>query len=163
MAAGDLREHIELAGLIAIVISLVLLGYEIRQNTLAVQSSALQQHFEQHTALILARIDSPELQASLERGSKGRDSLTEEDTRVWSAYTASVIRNHFVAYELMRSGLLPESQWRTFHAALGRTFKNSVGARQLWQERRAEYSDEFRAMADALVKKAEMSERSESE
>jgi hypothetical protein len=163
MAADNLREHIELAGLIAIVISLVLLGYEIRQNTLAVQSSALQQHFEQHTALVLARIDSPELQTSLERGNKGWDALTEEDRRVWSAYTASVIRNHFVAYELMRSGLLPASQWQTFHAALGRTFKNSLGARQLWQERRTEYPDEFRAMADALVKKAEMSERAESE
>jgi len=56
MASGKWRDNVEIAGLVTIVISIVLLGYEIRQNTLAVQATALQQHFEQHTALVLARL-----------------------------------------------------------------------------------------------------------
>ena len=81
MASEKWREYAEIVGLIAIVVSLLLLGYEIRQNTLAVQATALQQHFEQHTALMLARLDNSDLRASVTKGSKGLDALSVEDIR----------------------------------------------------------------------------------
>jgi hypothetical protein len=160
MAPRNRRESAELVGLIAIVVSLALLGYEIRQNTLAIQATALQQHFEQHTALILARLDNPDLRASLTKGSGGLNALTIEDLGLYGPYTASITRNHFVAYELMRSGILPESQWQTFRAALGRHLGRSLGARELWELRREEYTEEFRTMVDALVAEAETAEPS---
>ncbi len=158
MASRNWREYFELGGFVAIVVSLVLLGFEIRQNTLAVQATALQQHFEQNTALVLAKLDNPELRASIIKGSKGLDALTDEEIGLYGPYAANVMRNHFIAFELMRSGLLPESQWRTFQAALGRSLRRNRGYRELWNLRRDEYPEEFRKMADALVAEAEMAE-----
>jgi len=158
VVSGNSREYLELGGLVAIVLSLLLLVYEIRQNTLAVQSTTLQQHFAQHTELILARLDNPELRASMVKGQKGLDSLKDEDLGLYGPYATNVMRNHFVAFELMRSGLLPEPQWRTFRAALGRSLRRSVGNRDLWALRRAEYPDEFQRMVDELVAEAEKAE-----
>jgi hypothetical protein len=42
MATRNWREIAELVGIFAIVVSLILLGYEVRQNTLAVRATAIQ-------------------------------------------------------------------------------------------------------------------------
>ena len=157
MAQGKLRDHVELASLIAIVISIALLGYEIRQNTSAVQATALQQHFAQHSALMLARLDNPELRSAIDLARSGLEALAEDQNSasLYVPYTANVMRDHFIAFELMQSGLLPESQWRTYHAALERSLNRSKGSRELWDQRRQEYPDEFRLMVDSLVSAAE--------
>ena len=80
MASGKSRESVELGGFAVIIVSLLLLGYEIRQNTLAVQSTTLQQHFAQHTQLILARLDNSELRASVIKGQKGLEALNRSGT-----------------------------------------------------------------------------------
>ena len=158
MASTKSRAYVELGGFVAIIVSLLLLVYEIRQNTLAVQTTALQQHFAQNTELVLAMLDNAELRASVLKGQKGLEALTDEDIGLYGPYAANVMRNHFVAFELMRSGLLPESQWRTFQAALGRSLRRSRGDRELWALRRDEYPKEFQEMVDALVTEAEMAE-----
>ncbi len=158
MASRNSREYFELGGFVAIIVSLLLLGYEIRQNTLAVQSTTLQQHIAQHTQLVLAKLDNSELRASILKGQKGLEALTDTDIGLYGPYATNVMRNHFVAFELMRSGLLPESQWRTFQAALGRSLRRSRGDRELWALRRDEYSEEFQEMVDALVAEAELAE-----
>ena len=155
MASRNWREHVELVGIIAIAVTLVLLIYEIRQNTLAVQSTTLQQHFAQHTELILARLSNAELRATMVKGQKGLETLTDEEIGLYGPYATNVIRNYFVGFEHMRSGLLPESQWRTFQAALGRSLRRSRGNRELWSLRRDEYPREFQDMVDALVTEAE--------
>jgi hypothetical protein len=152
------RDYFELGGFVAIIVSLLLLVYEIRQNTLAVQSTALQQHFAQHTELILGRLDNPALLTSIKNAQKGLDSLTDEDLALYGPYATNVIRNHFVAFELMRTGLLPKSQWRTFQAALGRGLRRSQGDREFWDLRRDEYPKEFQDMVDALVAESKIAE-----
>ncbi len=158
MASGKSREYVELGGFAVIIVSLLLLGYEIRQNTLAVQSTTLQQHLAQHTQLVLAKLDNSELRASILKGQKGLEALTDTDIGLYGPYAANVMRNHFVAFELMRGGLLPEFQWRTFRAALGRSLRRSRGDRELWALRRDEYSEEFQEMVDALIAEAELAE-----
>ncbi len=158
MATTKPREYIEVGGFIAIIVSLLLLVYEIRQNTLAVQTTALQQHFAQHTELILARLDNVELRASVLKGQEGLEALSREEMGIFGPYASNAMRNHFVAFELMRSGLLPESQWRTFEAALGRSLRRSRGDRELWVLRRDEFPPEFQEVVDALIIEAESTE-----
>jgi len=158
MPHGKLREHIELASLIAIVVSIVLLGYEIRQNTTAVRATALQQHFAQHTSLMLARMDNPELREAIALARNGLDTLENDRSNhvLYVPYAANVMRDHFIAFELMRSGLLPEAQWRTYHAALERHLMGSQGNRDLWQLRRQEYPAEFQTIVDTIVAAVEL-------
>ena len=158
MASTKSREYVEFGGLIAVIVSLLLLVYEIRQNTLAVQTSALQQHFAQHTELVLARLGNADLRASVRKGQEGLEALSDEEIGLYGPYASNVMRNHFVAFELMRSGLLPESQWRTFEAALGRSLRRSLGDRELWLLRRDEFPREFQDLVDAFLAEAETAE-----
>ena len=162
MESRNWRGYVEIGGVAAIVVSLILLAYEIRQNTLAVQATALQQHFQQHAALVQVRLDNPALQAVYYGNARGGlDALTDDEGNLFIPYAANVMRNHFVAFELMQSGLLPESQWRTFEAALRRSLIDSQGARELWKRRRDEYSAEFQDLVDDIVSDAEANQPSE--
>ena len=147
----DWRQTAELMGIAAIIVSLILLVYEIRQNTLSVQSTALQQHFDQHTSLMLARLDNPELRAVTSKAFDGLSSLTVEELGLYGPYITNVMRNHFVAFELMQSGILPENQWLTFRESLRRGLERSTGEREFWKERRYEYTPEFQDLIDNLV------------
>jgi hypothetical protein len=151
MSNRSIREYAEIAGIVAVVVSLALVAFEIRQNTLAIQTSALQQHYEQHTALILARLDNAELRTAVSNGNDGLAGLSNSDFSLYGPYAANMMRSHFIAFELMRTGLLPEAQWRTFQAALGRMLERSQGDRELWVLRRGEYPDEFQSLVDALI------------
>jgi hypothetical protein len=157
MAQGKLRAYIEIASLIAIVVSIALLGFEIRQNTVAVRATALQQHFTQHTSLMLERMDNPALREAVGLARRGIDALENDPakTALYFPYAANVMRDHFIAYELMRSGLLPERQWRTYYAALSRYLTGSRGNRELWKQRRDEYPADYQSIVDEIVRTAE--------
>lgn len=103
-------------------------------------------------------VSNPSVLASLMKATDGFDELTDQERFVFSVYAASVLRNHFVAHELMQSGLLPRAQGQTFEAALRRAIQQYPGIRQLWALRRDEYPEGFRATVDALVSEAEAAE-----
>ena len=154
----------EIISAVAVVLSLIFLAFQIRDgtqqtalNTQAVQATALQQHFQQHTALVLAQITNPELDSTLTKGQDGLGALTSDERTNFIPFATSELRNHFVAYELMQSGLLPESQWQTFRGSLERSLGRSAGLREVWEIRRDDYPDGFRALVDALVNEPEES------
>lgn len=151
MSNRSIRDYAEIAGFVAVVVSLALVAFEIRQNTLAIQTTALQQHYEQHISLILARLENSELRTAISNGQNGLEGLSSTEFDMYGPYAANMMRSHFIAFELMRTGLLPESQWRTYQAALERMLVRSQGDRQLWALRRGEYPNEFRSMVDALI------------
>lgn len=154
----DWKPIAELVGLVAIIASLFLLMYEIRQNTISVQSTALQQHFDQHTSLMLARLDNSELRTASSKAADGLSALTVEELGLYGPYTTNVMRNHFIAFELMVSGILPESQWLTFRESLRRGLERSKGEREFWTDRRYEYTPEFQELVDDLVTQIENAE-----
>ena len=155
MKQKALRRNIEIGGFLAIVVSLALLVYETRQNTLAVQASALQQHFEQHTALVSAGLGNEKLREVGTKGQSGLEALDNAELNLFVPYNWNVMRSNFVAFELKRSGMLPESQWRTFEAALARRLKRSQGVRELWSIRKNEFTDEYQALVDGIIESEE--------
>jgi hypothetical protein len=126
---------------------------EIRQNTVAVQTNALQQHFEQHTGLVMTRVNNPALRDVYARASNGTGELTAEDNEIFAPYIISFIRNHFVAHELRKSGLLPEVQWKTFRASLVGTMRHSA-SRDIWRTYLQRYPGVYPADFVEAVEKA---------
>ena len=151
MKRKSLQRNIEIGGFLAIVLSLILLAYETRQNTLAVQASALQQHFEQHTALVSVGLENEQLRDAEAKGLSGLETLDYAELNLFVPYNWNIMRSYFVAFELKQSGMLPESQWRTFQAALARRIKRSQGARDLWSIRKKEFTEEFQALVHGLI------------
>ncbi len=151
MKRKSLQRNIEIGGFVAIVMSLILLAYETRQNTLAVQASALQQHFEQHAALVSAGLENEQLRDADTKGLSGLENLDVSERNLFVPYNWNIMRSNFVAFELKQSGMLPESQWRTFEAALARRIKRSQGVRDLWSIRKKEFTEEFQALVDGII------------
>jgi hypothetical protein len=155
MKRKSLQRNIEIGGFLAIVISLILLAYETRQNTLAIQASALQQHFEQHITLVSAGLQNEQLRDAETKGLSGLEDLGIAETNLFVPYNWNIMRSNIVAFELKRSGMLPESQWRTFEAALARRLRRSQGARELWSIRKKEFTEEFQALVDGMIETAD--------
>ncbi len=152
----------EIISAVAVVLSLIFVAIQIRDgtkqtilNTQAIQATALQQHFEQHSSLALAIITNPGLASVIFKGRAGLSVLSDEEVQIFAPFASNLIRNYFVGYELMRSDILPELQWRTFEASLGRALKRNTGYREFWESRRSDYPDEFRTLVDELVTRAE--------
>lgn len=156
MKRDNWQTYVEIGGFAAIVVSLVLLIYEIRQNTLAVQTNAMQQHLEQHASFVLEALQNENLRDIDTRGTRGGlDVLAEDELGQFVIYNWNLLRNHFVAFELMQTGVLPQSQWLTFEAALERRVSRNKGFRDLWKARREEISEEFRSLVDSMVEQAD--------
>ena len=79
MASRDWRGHFELIGLFAIIVSLTLLAYEIRQNTLAVQATAIQDATILGRQQILAVAMDPELARIDKIGDANPADLSPDD------------------------------------------------------------------------------------
>ena len=158
MDSDRMNRWLTLAANIGVLVGIVFLAVEIRQNTIAVQSEALQQHFEQHTGLVMARVNSAELRVAFMKVADGYEMLSVEEQAIMAPYINSVIRNHFVAYELRESGLLPDSQWRTFRASLIGTMRRQA-SRDIWRSFLGRYpdvySDDFQKVVDKAIEDAE--------
>jgi len=66
----------EIIGSVAIITSLIFVGLEVRQNTVAIQSSAAQSVHENFAGWYLAAESHPELLAVSTKGIRDYDSLT---------------------------------------------------------------------------------------
>jgi hypothetical protein len=148
----------EIISAIAVVLSLLFLAVQIRAsteqtvlNTKAVQTAALQQHFSQHSAFILAMLENPEIVATVLKGREDRDALSPEENVVFTAFKANQLRQHFFGYELMKSGLMPTRQWRTFERALEREFGRGSAIIEIWDGNRDDYPSDFQKLVDDII------------
>ncbi len=159
MEGNKLNRWLTLGANFGVLIGLALLVFEIRQNTIAVQTSSVQQHADHHLALVLARLDNPELRALMIDVKDGLAGLPPDDN-LYHPYMGNLFRSHFLAFELMTSGLMPELQWRSFGTSL-KSILRSKGARELWKRRLEnapnDYSEEFNDFVNTYIAGLEQS------
>ena len=160
MEENKINRWLTLGANFGVLIGLALLVFEIRQSTIAVQTSSLQQHADHHLALVLARLDKPELLASIRDARNGLSGLSPDD-QYYHPYTGNLFRSHFLAFELMNSGIMPKLQWRSFRTSLKSVLRGSKGAQELWKFRLEmapdDYSQEFIDFVNAYIAELEQS------
>lgn len=149
----------EIASAIAVVFSLIFLAIQIRDsteqtalNTEAIQSTALQQHFAQHSEFIFFPISDQNFRAVLTKARReGMSALNDDERLLFFPFAAQHIRSFFAGYQMMQSGILPEDEWQTFEGALGRTLSRNLGYPDVWAFRRHDYPDDFQQLVDKLI------------
>lgn len=145
MQGRDLRETL---GLIAVVASLGFVGFEIRQNTAAVESTAFQSLSEllhQSTA-ILAVDPGPALTLRLRDGALPDDFTPEEDQWVRLAYFQH-INVLQAAYRQVRTGALDEDAIGVFWTGL----LSLDYIAQAWPSMRYSYDPDFADFFEDLL------------
>jgi len=143
MTLPDLANIGQIVGAVGVILSLFYVGYQIRQNTKAVRSSAAQtvhEHFAKWYQLVAADADLARITAG---GLRDYSSLTEEErVRFISIFMAflSYSQNAFLKW---RQGALEPQLWLGWEQVMMNLF-GAPGGKALWADRGYMFGAKFR-------------------
>ncbi len=146
----------EFIGGIAVVVSLVYLASQIRQNSRLLKVSttgALATSDIEFSKLLIA--DS-ELHRIYEEGLADRDSLPETERRRFDMFLNMMMRAFKRDYYFAQDGAINDSVWQGERQSYLLTLQQA-GARQWWSETLVQsyFGDEFRDYVDDLIREGE--------
>lgn len=146
----------EILGAIAVVLSLVYLSRQVRQNTQAVRTgnaALVQGNFQQ-----LARMfyTDREMGDIVIRTMAGEEDLAPADRLAAWAYFFDFLKTAELAHHQYRHGDLDESLWQA-SLSFYRAYFETPGFRRYWEERKSAFVPEFReAMEGWLATRGEL-------
>ncbi len=153
MNLNDLANIGQVIGALAVVVSLIYVAAQIRQNTNAVRAAtaqSLHEHFASWYHLIASDASLAELAT---RGLKDYASLSDtEKARFVSLFMAflAYFQNAFLKW---KQGLLAPSLWKSWEQVMMNLI-GAPGGKELWKERAYLFDDEFRRhVEDDLMKR----------
>jgi hypothetical protein len=109
---SDWASLAEVVSAIAVVISILYLGYQIRENTNEVRASSRQQLISRAHSSVFALATNPELSEIVTKVSEG-SSLTPTELTQYGYLVRGVIYDVQEAYLLYLEGRLDEDYWTT--------------------------------------------------
>ena len=146
----------EFIGGIAVVVSLVYLASQIRQNSKLLRVATTGAVAESDIEFAKLFVDEPELARILADGLADRESLPTTDRRRFDSLLDMIIRVFKRDYYFALDGAINESMWQGERQQYVLTLQQP-GARQWWTESAAQnwYGDEFRDYISDLVREGE--------
>lgn len=153
MSLDDLGNLGEFVSALAVVVSVLYLAIQIRQNTRSLRAQAHQSittHIGELNRTIVEHEDVAEI---LERGLEDPTVLTPDEARRFNAYNSARFRHYDNLYYQYRVGVLEPSQWEGFSRMLRYHFMQA-GLRRWWNDSTAFYSPEFVAYCAELQRDA---------
>jgi hypothetical protein len=138
----------EVVGAVGVVVSLLYLSVQVRQNTRSLRASTYQsfsEYFAEFRAMLLAE---PRLGAVFGKGLRSFEQLDAAERIQFDSIMMTFLRGVEVSFYQERNGLLDAAYYRGWVEeahAMGR----QPGAREWWQGRAALFNEEFRAAWDA--------------
>ena len=137
----------EFIGAIAVVVTLIYLAFQLRQNTEALRTSTIQSVERGISDLMSSWTASVENAALVQRGFTSYDELSD-DEKAFIQYNLRRLLLHMdTMYWSYRRGLLPEEIWEREKSVL-KFCVNSSGGREAWRQRTG-FSEPFREFVDA--------------
>ena len=152
MNLEDLGNVGEFVGAIAVVVSLLYLAIQIRQNTRSLRSSAHQSITVHIAELNRTIVENREIASILERGFRDLALLSDEEQRRFNAYNSARFRHYDNLYYQYRTGMLEESQWNGLSNLLAFHLLQP-GLKSWWRDVIPFYSVEFVEYVNDLQKR----------
>lgn len=132
---------------VALVVSLVFVGVQIRQNTRATKTAAAE---AAHRSLVEWQLSTtPERAAVAVKSMADFDSLTDEERFLVGTVGMALLLDMQEAHAKWLEGSLVESRWRAWDQYAN--FSVSPAILRLWGERRSMFSDAFQAFYDHKI------------
>ena len=134
-------------GGVTVVASLLLVAWEIRQNTVALSAQALQNLNAMANETLLTAAENDQLASVLEKGDDDLSSLSSAEFRQYWSYTYGLINGLDAAYGFYQKGILSEedfSGWRTYTCE----YLGTRSARTIWEKDKASFGQDFSAFVE---------------
>jgi hypothetical protein len=146
----DLGQAIGLVANVAVLIGILLLVYELRQNQITMQAqarSAVAQGFNDHMYHVTA---DQEISDLWRRGNAG-EQLTPEQRGRWTLLAVALLRYYENVHYQYRQGLYSEDEFRGQRESWRQVVFRSDGFRRFFCGSRPQFSTEFVAEIEALL------------
>ncbi len=123
----------EIIGAVAVLVSLIYVANEIRQNTVASRASMHQQYIDTQTNVNRAMSDDPEIAALVARANRDYESLSDEEL----VRLQFIMFNHFnqwhLAFTTQRNSMLESEMFRTIVRGYTGYMQSSVAFQKMWE------------------------------
>ena len=129
-------------GGVTVVASLLLVAWEIRQNTIALSAQALQELNAMANEILLTAADNDQLSSILEKGDDDLSSLSDAEYRQYWSYSYGLINGLDAAFGFYQKGILSEddfSGWRTYTCE----YLGAPSAGTIWKKDKASFGTDF--------------------
>lgn len=125
-----------------VVASLLLVAWEIRQNTVALSAQTLQDLNAMANDVLLAAAENDQLSQVLEKGNQDFSSLTGAEYHQYWAYNYALMNGLDAAHGFYQRGILSEkdySGWRTYTCE----YLRGRSVSEIWNRDKATFGDDF--------------------
>lgn len=140
----------EVVGGIAVVIGLIFVGLELRQNTIAQRLTATQTLVVDYENALDIMSNEQEAACIYVRGINGLDNLNGIERYRFFVIWFHIFRAAEQLYQYSLEGLLDQKTWRGFQRQLDEVAR-LPGVREWWEVRGDWFSDEFQDYVNDLV------------
>lgn len=151
MSLANLTLFASLLSSVAVLVSLIFLGIQIRQSNRN-QRSLMQQGRSTRNVDLLSRLSDPKLSELLLRVFRGETAMDAEYLVIYG-YMASVFWSYEDCFLQSRAGTLDAKSWASDVITLRRLLCNPV-YRAVWKAVRSGIGDEYRAFLDEIAAEA---------
>ncbi len=134
----------EIVGGVAIVLSLIFVGYEVQQNNQTQVQTATQAVLREYaTSSRMLSVD-PDMACIYLRGNQDYEKLNDLERFRYSSHLLSLYRTIQEMHNLMQQGAMDASEWASIHS-MTRDSLRRRGTRQWLETRYHWFTEEFQA------------------
>lgn len=137
----------EITGAVAVLISLIYLALQIRQNTKMMRSTAKQQLAEASQNVIYITMENPEEWIKLQTGETA--SSPDQDAKM-SLLVRAIMRGFESQCYHYESGLLEDDEWQALKNTII-DITSRPGVNKYWQEMKSHMSERLRIVVEGKV------------
>jgi hypothetical protein len=140
----------ELIAAVAVVVSLLLVAFEVKQNNEEQQQAMTQELITSYTEIVTLLARDRALRCAYIKGIKDYGSLNGEEALAVGAYLIALMRHREDLYFQYLDGAVKPSVWQGFDRAT-RIAMQRPGWQEWFRLRRDWFSDEFQAYIDSVM------------
>ena len=141
----------EIVGTVAVVASLLLVAYNLGQNTKVLRASNDNVLYQMQDTILSAYVDDASLASIFIKQQKNEELTEVEYLRIWNQHFRD-LNMWELAYIRHQEGLFPSDQWNAWNKAYSTQFTSEF-PEEWWAETRIWFRDDFAIHVDAVYAK----------
>ena len=152
MSLSQIANLAEIVGVVIVVITLIYLSLQLRQNTQALRSTGAQATHDALGTYYLALAQDGPLLNLFRRGTDDMSGLTEDEiAQLFALWTYTLYNTQNWIYQ-QRTNALDEALTKSWLASVSDNF-HCRGFQEFWQHRRDYFSKELQDYVDGIIAK----------
>ena len=146
----------EFVGAVGVIISLVYLSVQLRQNTKALRASSYQEISHNSRELLELLILDGEMAEIFTRGREGGvEVLTPVERVRWHAMLLAIFRHWDNLFYQYRNQMLERELWKSYQHVI-RGYMAEVGFQEWWSEQRDGFSMSLQELINGIIARQEL-------